>query len=186
MSKRTEIPKIDFEYLLQPPKRYTFEQPKVKEWVEKMCFGKVLNLFSGKVKLAIDETRNDIDASMPAEYHQDAYELCNNLPDKCFDTIILDPPYSLRKSREKYGGRYIGKFTKIKNILPRILKDNGRVITFGYDSVGMSKSRGFTKVAILLICHSGDHDDTVVVVENKDLIGLVEEKEQALAKAGEG
>ena len=111
---------------------------------------------------------------MPAEYHQDAYELVCSLPDKSFDTIILDPPYSLRKSREKYGGRYIGKFTKIKDVLPRILKDNGKIITFGYNSVGMSKSRGFTKIGILLVCHNGDHDDTVAVIENKDLIGLVE------------
>jgi len=39
--------KIDFTYLSQPPKRYTFQQPKLKEWTEKWCKGKVLNLFAG-------------------------------------------------------------------------------------------------------------------------------------------
>ena len=168
---------MQFTYIAQPPKRYTFEQPKVKRWVEFMCRGRVLNLFAGKVILNVDEVRNDIDPTMPADFHQDAYELvCLSTPE-AFDTIILDPPYSLRKSREKYEGRYIGSFTKIKNELPRILRAGGRVITFGYDSVGMAKKRGFSKVAILLVCHSGDHDDTIAVVEDKDLIGLCEQKE---------
>ena len=168
---------IEFTYILQPAKRYTFEQPKVKKWVEKMCIGKVLNLFAGKVKLDVDEVRNDIDIFMPADYHEDAYDFVCNLSDKSFDTVVLDPPYSLRKSREKYEGRCIGSFTKIKDVLPRILKDRGRVITFGYDSVGMSKKRGFEKKAILIVCHSGDHDDTIAIVEDKDLIGLCEEKQ---------
>ncbi len=170
---------MKFFYLCQPPRKYTFEQPRVKGWAEQMCIGKVLNLFAGKVLLDIDEVRNDIDPTMPADFHQDAYELVCSLPSESFDTIILDPPYSLRKSREKYGGRYIGSFTKIKNELPRILRTGGRIITFGYDSVGMSKSRGFIKIAILLICHSGDHDDTVAVVEEyKDTIVLCEQKEE--------
>lgn len=41
----------------------------------------------------------------------------------------------------------------------------GRVISFGYDSVGMSAKRGFEKIAICPICHSGDHNDTIAVVE---------------------
>jgi len=168
---------IDFTYLLQPPKRYTFEQPKLKEWVEKWCKGNTLNLFAGKVILNVDEVRNDLDKNMPADYHMDAFELVKNWQGEKFDTIVFDPPYSLRKAREKYEGRYIGKDTKIKNILHKILNPNGRVISLGYSSTGMSKSRGFKKIAICLVCHSGNHDDTVVVVEDKDLIGIVEVKD---------
>lgn len=169
---------LDFTYLLQPPKRYTFQQPKLKQWVEKWCKGKTLNLFCGMIKLEIPYTQIcvDIDTNMPADYHQDAFEFVSNYRGEKFDTIVLDPPYSLRKSREKYGGRYIGSFTKIKNKLPDILKENGRIITLGYDSVGMAKCRGFTKIALCLVCHSGDHDDTVGVVEEKDTIALVETK----------
>ena len=43
----------------------------------------------------------------------------------------------------------------------------GGVITSGYNTVGMSKCRGFKKVAICVICHSGDHDDTLCLVEEK-------------------
>ena len=35
----------------------------------------------------------------------------------------------------------------------------------GYDSVGMTKSKGFKKIAICLVCHGGDHNDTIGLVE---------------------
>lgn len=158
---------MKFKYLTQPPKKYTFEQPKLKEWVEDNCKGRVLNLFAGKVILNCDEIRVDIDEDCPAKYHMDAFsfvELAIKEGMK-FDTIVLDPPYNLRKSREKYGGRYIGSFTKIKNELPKILNDNGRIITLGYDTVGMSKSRGFKKIEVCIVCHNGDHNDTLCLVE---------------------
>ena len=155
---------IDFTYLMQPPKRYTLQMPKLKLWTEKWCEGKVLNLFAGMTLLNVDEWRVDIDKDAPANIHQDAYEYVHECGRK-FDTIVFDPPYNLRKAREKYGGRYIGSLTKIKNELPRILNIGGKVISFGYDSVGMSKKRGFEKMAICLVCHSGDHNDTIAIVE---------------------
>lgn len=156
--------KIDFIYLSQPPKKWTFEQPKLKLWLEKWSTGKVLNLFAGKTRLNLDEFRVDCNSEMDADWYGDAYEFVTTT-DKRFDTIILDPPYSARKSKEKYNGNYIGSFTKIKNKLSKILNPNGIVIILGYDSVGMSKSRGFEKIAICLICHNGDHNDTICLVE---------------------
>ena len=155
---------MNFTYLAQPPKKWTFEQPKLRQWIETQCEGKVLNLFAGKVLLDVDEFRVDIDPQNPADHHGDAYQFLQETGEK-FDTIILDPPYNLRKSREKYHGNWIGSFTKIKNLLPRVLNPNGIVITLGYDSVGMAKVRGFTKEAICLICHNGDHNDTIVLKE---------------------
>lgn len=155
---------MKFTYLKQPPKRYTFEQPKLKKWIESWCEGSVLNLFAGKVLLDVDEFRVDIDENMPADFHGSAYDYLN-INGCHFDTVILDPPYNIRKAREKYGGRYIGKFTTIKNEIAKYKPK--RVITLGYSSVGMSKSRGYKKKAICLICHGGDHNDTIVTVEDK-------------------
>lgn len=160
---------LEFTYLLQPPKKFTFEMPRVKMWVESWCRGKTLNLFAGMITLNIDEIRNDINPKMEADYHLDAYEFVADWKGDNFDTIILDPPYNLRKAREKYEGQYIGGYTKIKNIIPNILNPNGRVISLGYDTVGMSKSRGFEKVAICVVCHGGDHNDTLILVEDKKL-----------------
>jgi len=156
---------MEFTYLMQPPKRYTFEQPKLKAWVERWCHGKVLNLFAGKTLLDVDEIRVDMDEDMPATFHMDAFDFVTDWRGQKFDTVILDPPYNIRKAREKYQGRMIGKLTKLKDELPRILNDNARVISLGYDTVGMSRSRNFVKEAIVVVCHSGDHNDTLGVVE---------------------
>jgi len=161
---------IKMVYLTQPPKKYTFEQPKVKHYVETWCKGNVLNLFAGKTKLNLfgcNEIRVDISNEFEPTVCMDAYEYVKSCEDNTFDTVILDPPYNIRKAREKYGERWIGSFTKIKNELVRIVKPNGIVITLGYDTVGMSKSRGFKKIGICVICHNGDHNDTLIVVEQK-------------------
>jgi hypothetical protein len=135
-------------------------------WVESWCLPPVLNLYAGRTLLDVPEFRVDIDPEAPADVHMDSHQFVGTT-DKLFNTIILDPPYNLRKAREKYGERWIGKFTKTKNILPRILAPKGIVITLGYDTVGMSKSRGFEKIAVCVVCHGGDHNDTLVVVERK-------------------
>jgi len=50
-------------------RRYTFESPKIKEWVESRAEGNVLNLFAGKTLLNLNEVRNDVDESMNAIHH---------------------------------------------------------------------------------------------------------------------
>jgi len=163
---------IDFTYLKQPSKRWTFEQPKLKLWVEKWCKGRVLNLFAGKTRLNVDEIRVDISSEYYPDYIMDANEFLlywsqDDMPK--FDTVILDPPYNWRKAKEKYGNNMIGSYPILKNSLIEIINPHARIISLGYDTVGMSKKRGFVKIAICLICHGGDHHDT---------IGLVEEYQQ--------
>ena len=158
---------LEFQYLIQPPKRYTFEQPELKRWVEKYCIGLVLNLFAGKTPLNVKEIRNDINPGMPADYHMDGYEFIKYAikEEMKFDTVILDPPYNLRKAREKYNNSIMSPMKKIKDKLPNVISPGGRVISLGYDTVGMSHSRGFEKLALCVVCHSGDHNDTLVIVE---------------------
>ena len=159
---------MEFTYMAQPPKKWTFEQPKLKLWTEQWSRGNVLNLFAGKVRLNVNEYRIDISNEWNPDRVIDAYEFVSTT-DMKFETIIFDPPYNLRKSREKYNGKYIGNLTKLKNLLPSILNNDGRVIHFGYDSVGMGKIRGFEKIAVCLVCHGGDHNDTICLVDK--LIG---------------
>ena len=130
---------MNFTYLLQPPKKFTFEMPRVREYVEQNCKGQVLNLFAGKTKLNVDEFRVDLSNEFNPDFVGDAYDFVATT-DLKFDTIVFDPPYNLRKAREKYDGRYVGSLTKIKNILPRTMNEGAKIISFGYDTVGMSKS----------------------------------------------
>ena len=165
--------KIDFTYLIQPPKKYIFEMPQLKAWTESWCKGKVLNLFAGRTRLNVNEFRVDSNKEMAADYYGDAMEFINTTNKLKFDTVILDPPYSLRKSFEKYNGHYFGSnWTKIKRALPKILNIGARTITFGFNSQGMSYTQGFSKIAICLVCHNGDHNDTICVVEEYIQPGL--------------
>ncbi len=158
---------MNFTYLTQPPRSYTFEQPKLKSWIESWCKGKVLNLFGGKVRLNCDEVSNDIDTNMPTDYHMDVIEFVEKWKGDNFNTVVLDPPYNWRKAKEKYGNRMIGQYPQLKTKLLSIISRDARVISLGYDTVGMSKSRGFEKIAICVVCHGGDHHDTLCLVEDR-------------------
>lgn len=161
---------MKFTYLKQPIRRYTFEAPKIKEWVQKNCKGRVLNLFAGKTILKGDIVRVDLNSKVKPDYNMDAYEFVKKAVDKKlkFDTIILDPPYSYRKSMEKYNGIINSNFKRLKDLLPDILEKNGKIITFGYHSVSMGSSRGFEQKEILLISHGGAQHDTIAVIEKEE------------------
>lgn len=161
---------MKFEYLpVGGVRRYTFEVPQIRRKVEQTCRGKTLNLFAGKVKLKANETRVDIDENMPADFHMPAEEFLELAIAKGwkYDTVILDPPYNLRKSREKYNGHYIGCFTKLKDLVAQVVVDGGLVLTFGYDTAGLTRKRGFNKSEIWVIYHAGDYNDTLCVVDRK-------------------
>jgi len=158
---------INIELYKCPLHRYTFEIKDMREWAEKMSFGLTLNLFAGKIKLTnIIEIRNDLDQEIEADSHLDALDCIKQWDKPTFDTILLDPPYSYRKSMEMYGGRKASKFKMVKDYIPTILKKNGRVITFGYHSVSMGKTRGFYISDIAIFSHGGAIHDTISTVEN--------------------
>lgn len=94
---------VKFTYLSQPPKRFTFKQPRLKIWTESWSKGKVLNLFAGTTKLNVDEFRVDVNREMLADWYGDAFDFVKTT-DLKFDTIIFDPPYNLRKARQKIKG----------------------------------------------------------------------------------
>lgn len=156
---------IKLEYMKTPLHKYTFSMKPIRRWVEVHSKGKVLNLFAGKTKLNLDEFRVDLDTTMNADAYMDAHEFINQCNNK-FDTIILDPPYAYRKSMEMYNGHKASKFNQIKDLIPKILNEDGIVITFGYHSVSMGKKRNFQQEKILLMSHGGAIHDTIAVVES--------------------
>ena len=144
--------------------------PQLYRWTVQNCKGNTLNLFAGKTKLiGINEIRVDLNKEMPADYHMDAYDFVIMARQEGwkYDTVLLDPPYNLRKSREKYLGIYTSILRKIKTELPSIINIGGYVISYGYDTTGMGKQRGFELIHICIVNHSGDHNDTLCTIERK-------------------
>lgn len=148
-----------------PLNKYTFKVTTIKHLVEEIVEGKVLNLFAGKTMLSCDEIRNDLDTTMVADYHFDALHFVNNWTDGKFNTVLLDPPYSYRKSMEMYNGKVTSPFNALKDAIPSVLNKDGIVITFGYHSVSMGKGRGFDLERVYLLSHGGAIHDTIVSVE---------------------
>lgn len=155
-------------YMKTPLRRYTFQNRRIRKWVESHCEGLVLNLFAGKTCLSCHEIRNDFNEEMQADFHMDALMFLEQYNYKKFGTVLLDPPYSYRKSMEMYNGFKMSRFNALKNAIPRVLKKNGIVITFGYHSVSMGQKRNFFQEHLLIMYHGGAIHDTLAIVERRN------------------
>jgi len=149
-------------------KKYTFESPKIRKWVEENSTGLVLNLFAGKTKLDLNEIRNDKDVKMEADFHKDALDFVKDYKGEKFDTIILDPPYSYRKSMEMYNNNYSSKFKQIADWIPKITKKNAKIISFGYHSTFMGRKRSYKRINMCVFCHGGAQHCTIAIVEKAE------------------
>ncbi len=121
--------------------------------------------------------RNDLNPETLAENHLPAQDFLRTLRPRCADAFLLDPPYSPRQISEVY--QAIGRkcsttetqnarlYREIRDMAAPLVKIGGIAISFGWNSVGFGKDRGFEKREIMLVCHGGAHNDTIVVVEEK-------------------
>lgn len=124
--------------------------------------------------------RNDLDPNAPAEYHLHALDLDFaehfKIAGLTFPGILYDPPYSFRQISEHY--KALGRkataldtsmafYEKAKSAFCDLVQPGGIVISFGWNSNGFGKRRGFEIIEIMLVAHGGSKNDTIVVVERK-------------------
>lgn len=122
---------------------------------------------------------NDLNPKTSAQYHLHAEDFCDLMIEMKItaDAIIFDPPYSPRQVQEIY--QSIGKkvtmkdtqtgslYKNVKDKLNKILIPGGIVICCGWSSCGFGINRGFDLKEILLVCHGGAHNDTIITIEEK-------------------
>ena len=127
-------------------------------------------------ELLHDEFRSICIDPFPYESKVDCFDFLKEFKDESIEELVLDPPYTKRQVSEHYkknGGKITGWHTssgwtaKIKDEVARIMKPGGKVISFGYNTCGIGKTRGFKITRILDVCHGGDHYDTLCTVEVK-------------------
>jgi hypothetical protein len=160
------------------PSADTFDVPPIGEFVKS---------YLRKSKVSIDPFArnkrwatytNDLNPDAAAEYHMEALEFLYMLKDNdvLADLVIFDPPYSPRQLAEVY--EQIGRAATMadtqskswsdwKNAIQDVVSVNGFVLSFGWNSVGMGKARGFEIAEILMVCHGGMHNDTICMAERK-------------------
>ena len=122
------------------------------------------------------EYTNDLDPSIGASQNIDALEFLQQFDSSSVDLVLFDPPYSPRQVSECY--KKLGKSVNMqttqssywgdmKKEIARITREEGIVITCGWNSGGIGKTLGFKIKEILLVPHGGWHNDTIITVERK-------------------
>ena len=144
------------------PNHNTFSIKPIREFIGEVpsC---LVDPFARNSKLAT--ITNDLNPAFNTNYNLDALDFLKIIEDEWAEMVLFDPPYSPRQLKECYNS--IGKsltqsqtqssyWAYCKDEVRRITKPGGRVLSFGWSSQGMGKSRGFEIESILLVPHGGD------------------------------
>lgn len=120
---------------------------------------------------------NDLDPGTTADSHMDAEEYLHRFAKSGFkaDLVIFDPPYSPRQVSECCNGIGIEVgmketqtaclYKRVRDAMMPCLDRRATVLSFGWNTVGMGKQRGFKQIEIMLCCHGGAHNDTICLAE---------------------
>jgi len=167
-----ETASLALHYISDGCYRYTFRAKKVLAHVQSIIQPewRILNLFAGQYRLGCgaEEIRVDSSNEFEPDFHMTADEFLqseHNTGD--YDAIIWDPPWNERKSKEFYDGRYVGKFTRLKNATVASLKPGGIIISCGYEITNFGKVRGMELVSVAVVNPHGEIRPYFVVVEQK-------------------
>ena len=154
------------------PNHNTFSIKPIREWIGEPG-GIAIDPFARGSKIA--SITNDLNPDFDTDYNMDALDFLRRCDDESVDCVLFDPPYCLRQLKECYDGLGVAMthresqrfFSDLKDEVSRTVKSGGTVLSFGWSTVGMGKSRVFEIVDILLVCHGGIHNDTICVRERK-------------------
>lgn len=157
------------------PNKWTFQIQPIREIIYKYGkdFKNWIDPFAGENSPA--EITNDLNPERPTKYHLQAIDFAKTL-NGMYSGVLFDPPYNLSQIKECYDG--IGaaypsdwvldaSFSKVKDVISTKISGGGYAISFGWNSNGFGRYRGFELIEILLVPHGGHHYDTIVVVERK-------------------
>ena len=157
------------------PSKHTFTILPIRELLKRYIGNGIgwIDPFAGEYSPA--EITNDLNPDKPTMYHLEAKEFLKQLSGQ-FNGCLFDPPYSFRQIQECYNGvgrevhqkdTQISFYSDAKDLASKLIKPGGIVISFGWNSMGFGKNRGFEIIEILLVAHGGTKNDTIVTVERK-------------------
>jgi len=162
------------------PNHDTFSIPVIGNWVKSYLENSQVSIdpFARNKRWAT--YTNDLNPETEAQYHMDAREFCKLISgdgfDKC-DLGIFDPPYSPRQISECYKsiGKEVGMketqnavlYSETRNAMLECLAPNAIVLSFGWNSAGMGKGRGFEIIEMMAVCHGAAHNDTICLAERR-------------------
>lgn len=155
------------------PNHDTFSMKPLKELFEKYKKGVTVDPFARNCELC--EYTNDLNKNTKAKYHMKSDEFLKSAYP--MNTVIFDPPYSLRQVKECYDNYGTGfthkdsqnaiRWTVERDLISSKQNTGDIVISCGWSTTAMGKKRGYEIVEILILSHGAAHNDTLITVERK-------------------
>ena len=169
---------MNMERVWAMPNPNTFSIPPITEFISRWLGGAavIVDPFARESKIATH--RNDLNPEVDVEYHLEAAEFCRVLHDRgvIADAVLFDPPYSPRQMSEVYqkiGVKGMANtqnarlYKEVRDGLDSLLRPGGIALSFGWNSAGFGKVRGYEMLEVMLVAHGGAHNDTICVAERR-------------------
>lgn len=128
--------------------------------------------FAGLSRFA--QYRNDINPKNDQPSQQEGRNFLADFRDRSLSGVIFDPPYSISQVSLSYKDIGIklddnptGGFPLVRKEIARVVKDDGFVISCGWNTAGIGLQHGFEIIEILIVAHGGCHNDTLCTVERR-------------------
>jgi hypothetical protein len=159
------------------PNKNTFTIKPIKDFVNTYTMGGgnvILDPFANNCK--IGTITNDLNNRYDTNYHVDALDFLKMFRDESADVVLYDPPFSLRQVKECYEGvgitvtqEHTRSSWRARHLdeIARVLRKGGTALSFGWNSNGVGKKRGFEMLDVLIVAHGGSKNDTICVAERK-------------------
>lgn len=161
------------------PHADTFSVAPIREFVARHLAGAqvVIDPFARNSRYGTH--RNDLNPDTEAEYHMDAVAFCDLMAADGVraDAVLFDPPYSPRQMAEVYqrvgirgmeSAQNARLYKAVRDALDHLLLPGGLALSFGWNSSGFGKGRGYKLVEQLNVCHGSAHNDTICIAELKE------------------
>jgi len=159
------------------PNEWTFEINPIGDLVSREVSdsdGLWIDPFAGNSEYA--DVTNDFNDELDTDYTLKADEFLAQFDAGDVDGgVIFDPPYSPRQVKEMYDNVGIEVrmddvqstfYSRKRDAIERVCSPGATVLSFGWNSVGIGKTRDFVKREILMVSHGGAHNDTICTVED--------------------
>jgi hypothetical protein len=149
--------------------RWTFDYTPARKFVEERLKGRVLNACAGQTELNHDGeiVRNDLNPECDADTHHDVAEIADHFVTGEFDTVIFDPPFDEKQAETKYDGLHAKDVYAALDQFQQLVGPDGLVITFGWNSWGMSSFGAFEREETVLFQRGPIHRDYIATVDRR-------------------
>lgn len=181
---------MEFEYHWCMPSGDTFSMKPIANLLELMYMGLsdgavIIDPFARNYMLPEKHSNrlaylsNDLNKDTSAMFHMDSVAFLQMIEREGLkaDLVLFDPPYSPRQMKELYdsvglsmgqrGAQRCASWKEERDIIAQIIKPKGIIMSFGWNSMGMGKNRGFEKKHLMLLTHGAAHNDTICLTEQK-------------------